>query len=104
MQGILEAMRMTGTRKEIASLSHNDYGDDHDDGDDDEWFLFCVSQMVMTFFLWIANDMFLFGNDMFLFGNDKFLYAHNMFLYTHGMFLFASDLFRFANDNVSVRK
>ena len=50
MQGILEAMRMTRTRKEIASLSHNDYGDDHDDGDDDEWFLFCGSQMVMTFF------------------------------------------------------
>ena len=53
MQGILEAMRMTGTRQELASLSHNDYGDDHDDGDDDdddEWFLFCGSQMVMTFF------------------------------------------------------
>ena len=42
---------MTGTSQEMASLSHNGYGD-HDDGDDDdEWFLFCGSQMVMTFFL-----------------------------------------------------
>ena len=51
MEGVVEAMRMTGTRQEIANLSHNDYGDDHDDGDDGEWFLFCGSQMVMTFFV-----------------------------------------------------
>ena len=48
-------MQMTGTRQEMASLSHNDYGDDDDgdddDDDDDEWFLFCGSQMAMTFFL-----------------------------------------------------
>jgi len=86
----------------MASLSHNDYGDD--DGDD-EWFLFCGSGMVMTFFC--GSQMICFCSEtihMFLFSNDMFLYAHNMFLSTPSMFLFASDLFRFANDNVSVRK
>ena len=55
---------MTRTRREMASLSHNDYGDD--DGDDDEWFLFCGSRMVMTLFLWIANDIILFGDDTYV--------------------------------------
>ena len=89
----------------MASLSQNGYGDHGDGDDDDEWFLFCGSQILMTFFiLWIANAMFLFGKVMFLFSNDMLLHGHKMFLYTHIMFLVASDLFRFANDNVSVRK